>query len=220
MSVKLMMCGRRRAGQTRRDNQHHMKEVHGSLVLNYIATDPDNAPRGYVQNHAIDSTFAQGEPSPAAFVLGFDFITEVWFPDLASAKASRETAYYLERLMPDEPRMVDTANVLGLPFAETEIQPATIVDNAIKLFIVMAKDAVVAQDTIDDARANMPETLGYSRNIALVPGPIGAIDVFRFADTDSAYSFAEAYRQALPLGAGQQDAVMVIAKEFLLYPVR
>ncbi|HBF28200.1 EthD domain-containing protein [Rhizobium sp.] len=175
MSIKLMMCGRRRPGQTRRDNQHHMKHVHGSLVLNYIATDPDNAPRVYVQNHTIDSTFANGDASPKAFALGFDFITEVSFPDLASAKASRETAYYLERLMPDEPRMVDTDNVLGLPFAETEIQPASITDNAIKLFVVMAKDAVTPQDTINAARATLPETLGYSRNVALMLGPIAQL---------------------------------------------
>jgi hypothetical protein len=220
MSIKLMMCGRRRAGQTRRDHQRHMQDIHGSLVLNYIATDPDNAPRGYVQNHAIDTTFAQAVSSHPAFGLGFDFVTEVWFPDLATAKASRETPYYLERLMPDEPQMVDTVNVVGLPFAETEIQPAVIADHAIKLFVVMPKDAVVPQDTIEAARANMPETLGYIRNLALVPGPIGAIDVFRFADTESAYAFSDAYEQLASPLLGEHGIVMVIAQEILFYPVR
>jgi EthD domain len=220
MTIKLMICGRRRAGQTRRDHQKHMKEVHGPLVLNNIATDPDNAPRVYVQNHAIDTTFTQGEPSPLAFTLGFDFVTEVWFPDMASAKASRETDYYRETLMPDEPKMVDTANVLGLPYTETEIQSATTTDNVIKLFIVMAKDAVVPAETIAAARASLPETLGYSRNVALVPGPIGAIDVFRFADLEAAYTFADAYQQHVAAPAGAQQAAMVIAKEFLFYPVR
>lgn len=219
MTIKLMMCGRRRPGQTLRDNQHHMKEIHGSMVLHYIATDPGNAPRGYIQNHAVDSTFSQGEALHPAFALGFDFVTEVYFPDLGAAKASRETAFYLEKLMPDEPQMVDTAHVLGLPFTETHIQPNSVSGNAFKLFVIMAKDAVVPSETIEAARQNLPATQGYTRNVAAVPGPIGAIDVFRFADTDSAYAFAAAFQQTVLNNDGQQQAALVIAKEYLLYPV-
>lgn len=219
MTVKLMMCGRRRPGLTRRDQQQHMKEIHGSLVLQYIANDPDNAPRGYVQNHAVDSTFAQGEGVHPAFALGFDFVTEVYFPDLGTAKASRETAFYLENLMPDEPQMVDTANVLGLPFTETPIQPSSVSGDAFKLFVVMAKDAVVATETIEAARQSLPPTQGYTRNVAAVPSPIGAIDVFRFTDIESATAFASAFQHAVLSNDGSQHAVLVIAKEYLLYPV-
>lgn len=196
-----------------------MKEIHGSLVLHYIATDPDNAPRGYVQNHAVDSTFTGNEAPHPAFTLGFDFITEVYFPDLGAAKASRETAFYLEKLMPDEPQMVDTANVLGLPFTETHIQPNSVSDNAFKLFVVMTKDGVVPSETIESARQNLPKTQGYTRNVAAVPGPIGAIDVFRFSDVDSAYVFADAFQQAVLSNHGPQQTALVIAKEYLLYPV-
>ncbi|MBB4953634.1 hypothetical protein H4S14_001649 [Agrobacterium vitis] len=220
MTVKLIMCGRRRPGQTLREHRCHMKDIHGALLLDYIAREPENAPCGYVQNHAIDSTFASGDPAHEPLAFGFDFVTEVWFADLARAKASRETDYYRERLLPDEPKMVDTVRVLGLPYSETMIEPATIQPDAYKLFVVMGKDTVLAPETLSAARKDMPQTLGYSRNLALVPGPITAIDTFRFADLESAYSFADVYQPALSTQVEGQAAVMVIAKEYLLYPIR
>jgi len=220
MTVKLIMCGRRRPGQTLRDHHRHMKDVHGSLLLDYIAQEPENAPCGYAQNHAIDSTFAPGDPAHEPLAFGFDFVTEVWFADVVRARASRETDYYRKRLMPDEPKMVDTVRVLGFPYSETMIEPATIQPDAYKLFVVMAKDAVVAPETLNAARLDMPQTLGYSRNLALIPGPIAAIDTFRFADLESAYSFADVYQPAFSAQSEGQAAAMIIAKEYLLYPVR
>ena len=121
MSVKLLICGRRRPGQSLSAHRHHMKNVHGAMVLDYIAADPDHAPRHYVQNHAFDGWFAAGDPSQNPLALARDFITEIGFPDMPSVKASRETEFYLTHLKPDEPRMVDDASVFGMPVRETVV---------------------------------------------------------------------------------------------------
>lgn len=221
MTVKMMICGRRRAGQTLRNHRDHMKNVHGDLVLDYIAAYPGDAPRRYVQNHAVDCAFTSADPSENPFGLGFDFVTELWFADIATAKASRETAYYFEHLMPDEPHMVDTRRVMALPYAETRIKAPPSDHPATKLFVIMGKNAVVPLLAVENARENLPEVLGHSRNLALVPGPVGAIEEFWLANEDAAHRLEEDYRKILlsALGTGwAREVAVVIAREFVLYP--
>jgi hypothetical protein len=232
MTVKLMISGRRRPGQTLKDHRRHMKDVHGRLVLDYIAAEPDNAPRRYVQNHVFDSIFGAGDPAGSGLALGFDFITEVSFPDLAAAKASRETQHYLDRLRPDEGRMVDDKRVIGLPFRETEVSGGAYSGATVKVFALMPKmrdmegDAFRAGWASAVEQAGLPEIVQHIRNLALVPGPVDGIDMFRLADEDAAYDFAEAYIASVlqPMQAaglmGADAAAILIARVFVLYPGR
>ena len=107
MSVKLILTGRRRAGQMLAAHRHHMRAVHGQIVLAYIAADPDRAPRRYVQNHVLDASLAADARS-------CDFVTELWFPDAAAIAASRQTDFYRDHLLPDEANMVDPASVTAM----------------------------------------------------------------------------------------------------------
>jgi hypothetical protein len=69
LALKLMIVGRRRPGTTLAEHRHHIRRVHGELVVQNIAADPANAPRRYVQNPV------------------FDGIDEFWFDDEAGARA-------------------------------------------------------------------------------------------------------------------------------------
>jgi hypothetical protein len=93
MTIKLMMFGRRSPGQTLAEHRRHMKDIHGRIVLDYIAADPQNAPRKYAQNHGLDGVFAADDAAPTTLRLGLDFVTQLWFDDLGSVKASRETPF-------------------------------------------------------------------------------------------------------------------------------
>jgi hypothetical protein len=232
MSIKLMISGRRRPGQTLREHRRHMKDVHGRLVLDYIAAEPDNAPRRYVQNHVFDSVFGAGDPVGSGLSLGFDFITEIWFPDLVAAKASRETQHYLDRLRPDEGRMVDDKRVIGLPFRETEVSGRAYPGAMVKVFALMPKMRAMDSDAFRAGwisaveRAPLPETVQHIRNLALAPGSVDGIDMFRLADEDAAFDFAEAYialvlQPMQAAGLMEADAAAIlIAREFVLHPGR
>lgn len=213
MTVKLMICGRRRPGQTLCEHRTHMKDVHGRLVLDYIASEPESAPRRYVQNHGFDGIFDAGDPAATPFALCFDFVSEIWFPDLASATASRETPYYVQRLMPDELNMVDSARVLSQPYAESRIKAPPAERELIKLFVTAAKGAALPREAFD----SLPEALGRCRNEAMVPGPIEVIEEFWFADEGPARDFAAACRASLPPFAEGATA-MILAHELVLYP--
>lgn len=221
MTVKMMICARRRPGQTLRRHRAHMKDVHGRLVLDYIASQPEHAPRRYVQNHGFDGAFAAADPAASPLGLGFDGVTEVWFPDLATAKASLETQFYLDRLRPDEPLMVDIGRVVTLPYEETLIKVPPPDRDAFKIFLIFAKEAVVPLDQVTAACAALPEPRGHTRNSALVPGPIAAIEEFWFSDQETAYRFADAYLEKVvsPGGEGCLSAsvAMVLAKEIVLH---
>ena len=43
LAVKLIIVGRRRPGTTLAEHRHHIRKVHGELVLQNIAADPANA---------------------------------------------------------------------------------------------------------------------------------------------------------------------------------
>lgn len=218
MSAKMMMFGRRAPGQTTAENRRHMKDVHGRLVLDYIAAEPQNAPRKYVQNHGLDGVFPGDEAAPPALRLGLDFVTQIWFEDLASLKASRETPFYFERLRPDEPRFVDVANVLGQPFSE-EVVGAAAPDSAdTKLFVVRPRgaDAVSLLDSLASSEVSFA---GYCRNTAVTPGPIGVVDEFWLRDEEDARRLLDHCRKALDNAApeGKRSIAYLIAREYRLF---
>lgn len=219
MTIKVMMLGRRRPGQTLAENRSHMKDVHGRLVLDYMAADADNAPRRYVQNHAFDGIYAGGKGQVKVFALGLDFVTEVWFPDLPTLKASRETQFYLERLQPDEPRMVDTATVIGLPVMEEIIVAPASRDHLIKVFLTWHGTKPTVAALADALGASLDGVLGQCRNTPAVPAQIEAIDEFWWPGEAEGIAFAEACRDAIHARLPNEHAnfTLTIAREFVLH---
>ncbi|WP_368517634.1 EthD domain-containing protein [Rhizobium sp.] len=221
MTIKLMMFGRRSPGQTLAEHRHHMKDVHGRIVLDYIAADPQNAPRKYAQNHGLDGVFAADDAAPAALRLGLDFVTQLWFEDIGSVKASRETRFYNERLRPDESGFVDNANVVGQPFAEERMREPESVSIDLKLFVVRPAGAAAA-DLVDRISSSDAAYSGYSRNTAVTPGPIAVVDEFWVRDEVEAARLLNHCRQALDTGEtdGGRSTAYLIAREYRLFAGR
>lgn len=214
MMIKTLICGRRRLGQTLHDHRTHMKDHHGRLVLDYIAREPSQAPRRYVQNHAFDGIYFGGDECPKGLAYGLDFVTEVWFPDMAAAKSSRETPFYLEHLQPDEARMVDETSVLGLPVTENVILPPEIRTKAVKVFLFWFNKAPDAKMLADIGHGS----IGHCRNLPLYPGPVEAIDEFWLPDEATALAFATACRNAAQAGlASDTRYCLVVANEHVLH---
>ncbi|HEU4460049.1 MAG TPA: EthD domain-containing protein [Methylibium sp.] len=118
LALKLLIVGRRKPGTTLAEHRHHIRRVHGELVLGYIAADAAHAPRRYVQNTVFDGQFRATAPGSDPLALNRDFVTQVWFPDFAALARSRETRYYLDKLKGDEDNFVDQASVVFLPSRE------------------------------------------------------------------------------------------------------
>ncbi|MGV1828112.1 EthD domain-containing protein [Agrobacterium vitis] len=218
MTIKLMLCGRRRLGQTLAEQRAHMKDHHGKLVLDYIAHDPVTAPQRYVQNHAFDGVYFGGEPQVKALSIGLDFVTEVWAQDLAGLKASRETPFYLQYLKPDEPEMVDHDTLIGLPYSEEVIIPVQSREGAVKVFLAWfgeTPDVHAVLDVIDTASHGL---LGYSRNTPLFPGPVAAIDEYWLPNEGAGVAFTKACRDAINgLRPGDTSFSLTIAREYVLH---
>ncbi|WP_377299193.1 EthD domain-containing protein [Rhizobium sp. SGZ-381] len=226
MTVKTMMFGRRAAGQTIAENRRHMKDVHGRLVLDYIAADPQSGPRRYTQNHGLDGVFPDDEAAPFSLRLCLDFVTQIWFEDLQSLKASRETPFYNEHLRPDESRFVDVAHVIGQPFAEEPVGAPVPETAEIKLFVVRPRGAD-AIDLVDRLTAVGARYAGYCRNTAITPGPIAAVDEFWTDGEDAARLLLNHCRQALDAEApeagapqAKRSAAYLIAREYRLFAGR
>ncbi|OLP44995.1 EthD domain-containing protein [Rhizobium oryziradicis] len=214
MTIKTLICGRRRLGQTLREHRTHMKDHHGKLVRDYIAREPSQAPRRYVQNHAFDGIYFGGDALPKAFSYGLDFVTEVWFPDMAAAKSSRETPFYLEHLQPDEPRMVDETSVVGLPVTENIILPPDMRAKAVKVFLFWFNKAPDAQRLADIGHG----IIGHCRNLPLSAGPVEAIDEFWLPDEATGLAFAQACREAAQAGlASDTRYCLAVAHEHVLH---
>ncbi|KAA3518465.1 hypothetical protein GOZ90_04095 [Agrobacterium vitis] len=218
MTVKLLICGRRRLGQTLAEHRAHMKDHHGKLVLDYIADDPVKAPKRYVQNHAFDGVYFGGEPQAKALSLGVDFVTEVWAEDLADLKASRETPFYLQHLKPDEPEMVDDATLIGTPCSEEPIIPVKPTEGRVKVFLAWFGEKPHANAVLDVVDTASHGLLGYCRNTPLFPGPIGAIDEHWLPDEAAGIAFAKACRSAInELRPGDTGFSLTIAREYVLH---
>jgi hypothetical protein len=219
MSVKTMIFGRRRLGLTLAEQRSHMKDIHGQLVLDYIRLHPEQAPRRYVQNHAFDGIYPGSETRTGVFTLGLDFVTEVWFPDLATAKASRETPFYFEHLQPDEPLMVDEGTVFGLPVTETVIrEPAKVDGGRFKAFVVW-HGAPPSAEASEAVKSLFTSGLGHCRNLPVFPAPVHAIDTFFFAHEAAALQFSQSVRDALAseLPSGGADVTITVAREHIVH---
>lgn len=219
MSFKILMAGRRKRGQTLAEHRHHMKEVHGKLVLDYIAAEPEKAPRRYVQNHVFDGIFPGGEGQAEPFALGLDFVTEIWAPDIATLKAGRETDHYRTHLLPDEPNMVDPERVVGIPVHEEITHaPEHPAAGRVKVFLFWHADAPVIAALTEALGDSTSALLGHSRCVPAVPSPVKAIDIFLLADETAAIGFAQACHEAIRhhLTAGQGNISIAIAREYVL----
>ncbi|MUO78712.1 hypothetical protein GOZ78_06110 [Agrobacterium vitis] len=218
MTIKLMICGRRRLGQTLTEHRAHMKDHHGKLVLDYIALDPVKAPQRYVQNHAFDGVYFGGTPQVKALSIGLDFVTEVWAQDLAGLKASRETPFYLQYLQPDEPEMVDDATLIGTPCSEEIIIPVQSREGAVKVFLAWFGEKPHASAVTDVINTVSHGLLGYCRNTPLFPGPVTAIDEYWLPNEAAGVAFATACRDAISgLRLGDTGFSLTIAREYVLH---
>lgn len=219
MTIKLLICGRRRLGRTVAETRSHLRDVHGAMVLDYIAKEPSNAPRRYVQNHVFDGIYFGGEGQPNALMLGLDFVTQVWFPDLGALKASRETPFYIEKLQPDEPNMVDEATLVGVPVSEEVFSRPEPREGAAKVFLFWLKGVPDAAVLAEAQKAVGGVMLGHARNTPLFPGPVQAIDEVWLTDDASALAFAQAARDTIRRtdASGQAAFCLAVAREFVLH---
>ena len=132
--MKMMIVGRRRGGMTLRELHAYMADVHGPMVVRYIESQPELAPRRYAQNHVFDGAWHM-----------HDFVTQVWFDNPSQAGASLATPFYREQLQPDEDRFVDQASVLKIPVTERELRgdASAPTVHRIKLFVLLKRAASV-----------------------------------------------------------------------------
>lgn len=207
LALKLMVVGRRRPGTTLAEHRHHIRRVHGELVVRNIAADPAHAPRRYVQNPVFDGTFramAAGMPDP--FALNRDFVTQIWFPDLPSVARARQSAFYLENVKNDEDNFVDQANVVFMPVRERVIAGAAVTANQrVKLFGFLQRAPGVTPEDFRRAWAAAPWVAGgvtgalrHVQNDTLPtpmgPPPVDGIDELWFDDEAAARSFLAAWQ--------------------------
>lgn len=143
--LKLMIVGRRKPGTTLAEHRRHIRDVHGELVLDYVAAEPDNAPRRYAQNAVFDGYFRASAPGTDPFALNRDFVTQIWVPDVVALKRSTATAFYLDKLKPDEDNFVDQATVVFMPTRERELHrrngSEAAAPGAHKLFVMLQRAA-------------------------------------------------------------------------------
>jgi uncharacterized protein (TIGR02118 family) len=103
--VKLVFFFHRKAGTSPEQFRRHWLEVHGPLAMQHIA-----GLRHYVQNHTLDSCYADGEPA-------FDGLVEAWADSLgalAEIEASEEHAF----VRSDEANFLDVTRVTFVPVRE------------------------------------------------------------------------------------------------------
>lgn len=234
--VKLMIIGRRRPGTTLLQHRHHIKDVHGTMVLDYVAIDPANAPKRYAQNHVYDGTFRGTSSATDAFALNCDFVNEIWFDDLPSIDRSRQQPFYIEQLAPDEDNFVDQANVTMMPVSEREVGAAG--SGAYKVFLCLSRQPGSSLDAFRQAWAGLPSDLAASplagivrrevqNDVLLRPEqsvtPLDGIDEFWLDDEVSAAQLVTWLQDWLAntlVAQGLVDAAMpftVMAREYPLH---
>lgn len=217
MSVKLILTGRRRAGQTLAAHRHHMRDVHGQIVLAYIAADPERAPRRYVQNHVLKANLGADARS-------CDFVTELWFPDAAAIAASRQTDFYRDHLLPDEPNMVDPDSVTAIVTHELSApsEPAL----GFKVFFLHRAAPGLSRPAFNAGWSALDTAWPRSRSHVLTPGPFDGVDALRLASAAAAADFVAGEGQ-LWLNRLSTDGLIanggsdvLIAQEFVLFEGR
>lgn len=201
LAVKLIIVGRRRPGTTLAQHRHHIRKVHGELVLQNIAADPSNAPRRYVQNAVFDGTFRAGLAGADPFTLNRDFVTQIWIPDMQTLGRARQSAFYLQKVKHDEDNFVDQANVVFMPVRERVMAGASVVgQQRIKLFGFVQRAAGVSPEAFHTAWRSAAWTTGrggllrHVQNDTLPtpmggPPPVDGIDECWFDNEASAQAF-------------------------------
>ena len=204
-SLKLNIIGRRRPGMTLAEHRHHIRQVHGELVLRYIRAEPDNAPRRYVQNAVFDGHYRGSAPGTDPFALNRDFVTQVWVTDMSALERSRKTEFYNVHLKDDEPRFVDQSTVVFLPSREREVAVnGSVPVGAWKLFTLLQRAPGADPGAFTAAWAqvaNRSRAVAARRHVQNDvlgrPGstmPADAIDEFWFDDEPSARAQLAAWR--------------------------
>ena len=213
---KMMITGRRRAGQTLAAHRHHMRFVHAPLVLGYIAAHPDMAPQRYVQNHAYDGTWQGAGPIGVAR----DFVTEISFASPQAAAASVQTPYYLTHLQGDEANMVDQASVILLPAVERLRLDGVVKGAAHKVFVLLTRAEGVDPAAFRAAWQDQPSPVAAQRHvqndIMARPGegtPVDGVDEVWFTSQAEAEAFVP---QPGPL-MDADKTVIILAWEYVLH---
>jgi uncharacterized protein (TIGR02118 family) len=105
-AVKLIFFFHRRVGLSPEVFRRHWFEVHGPLVMEYIGSL-----RRYVQNHAVESAYADGaEPH-------FDGVVEAYLDALATLEETEESPEH-DLVRSDEPNFIDVNRVSHMVTAE------------------------------------------------------------------------------------------------------
>jgi vanillate O-demethylase ferredoxin subunit len=236
--LKLIILGRRRPGQSRGEHRHHIRRVHGELVLRYIAEDPAHAPRRYVQNVVLDGEFPAVAAGADPFALDRDFVTQISFDELAGLPRSRDTAFYRERLQGDEDNFVDQGTVLALPATWRECRASAGARSAHKVFVFTRRRAGVEREAFlhawRDAAAALHDTVpGLRRHVQNEPlarpghpPAVDAVDELWLDDEAAAHAALPAVRGWLqrtlvqPGLADDTDRLLLIAHEQVLHAGR
>ena len=228
-AFKLMIVGRRRAGTTLAEHHHHILNVHGAMVVKYIAADPAHAPKRYAQNRVVDGSFRAGEPGHDPFALNRDFVTEIWFDSPAQAMASVQQSFYLQHLRPDEDRFVDQASVVKLAVRARPLLAAPETTGACKFFLFLTRSPALDPmqflqrwRDLGDALAVTVKTLGLlghvQNEVLHRPGePVyaDAVDEFWLPSPQAATALADAL-QAEMLGPMQAAGALAAHSHFTL----
>ena len=231
--LNVNIVGRRRPGMTLAEHRHYIRRVHGERVLVYIGTEPESAPRRYVQNAVVDSVFRDTAPGSDPFALDRDFVTQVWFEDFGALERSRRTAYYDEHLKADEDRFADQASVVFLASHEREIiRRGRVPAGAWKRFVLIQRVPGVEQIAFAGAWARAAEHAGdvalrHVQNDVLgrpdAVAPADAIDEFWFDDEAAARTQLSVWaamlheQLVLPGLAVDGSLVALIAREDVLH---
>jgi vanillate O-demethylase ferredoxin subunit len=234
MTLKLNIIGRRRPGITLAEHRHHIRQVHGDLVLRYIHAEPDNAPRRYVQNPVVDCLYRATASGTDPFALNRDFVTQVWVADMGALERSRKSDFYNVHLKDDEARFVDLATVVFLPSHEREIAVnGEVPAGAWKLFALLQRapgidpKAFTAAWTLAAKLAGNTALRHVQNDVLAPPGATAAadaIDEFWFDNEPAARSFLTTWRTVLqeqlvrPGLAVDGSFAALIAREDVIHP--
>jgi uncharacterized protein (TIGR02118 family) len=101
-AVKLVFFFHRRVGLSPEVFRRHWYEVHGPLVMEYIGTL-----RRYIQNHAVESAYANGGAPD------FDGLVEAYLDDLATFDETEESPEH-DLVRSDEPNFIDVNRVMHM----------------------------------------------------------------------------------------------------------
>ena len=97
--LKLSIFMVSRTDLTYEEYMKYWREVHAPLFASQV--ESKKYVRRYVQNHRTDDALPGTTPSK------FDGIAEIWFDDLAGAKAFFESDGYRKNVIPDEEAFMD-----------------------------------------------------------------------------------------------------------------